>query len=74
MRVVSSQQRMGKAALNEADACRTLITPKVQAAGWENEPHSIAKQRTFTDGSILPRPFSAFALLKSIREIMRLID
>ena len=32
----------------EADTCRTLITPKLQAAGWENDPHSIAEQRTFT--------------------------
>src|SRR6266487_1007986 len=37
----------------EADTCRTLITPKLQAAGWENEPHSIAEQRTFTDGRII---------------------
>jgi len=26
----------------EADTCRTLITPKLQAAGWEQEPHSLA--------------------------------
>jgi type I restriction enzyme R subunit len=39
----------------EADTCRTLITPKLQAAGWENEPHSIAEQRTFTDGRIIVR-------------------
>src|SRR6266498_3010855 len=37
----------------EADTCRTLITPKLQAAGWENDPHSIAEQRTFTDGRII---------------------
>ena len=29
----------------EADTCHTLITPKLQAAGWESEPHSIAEQR-----------------------------
>ena len=39
----------------EADTCRTLITPKLQAAGWEDEPHSIAEQRTFTDGRIVVR-------------------
>ena len=38
---------------SEADTCRTLITPKLQAAGWESEPHSIAEQRTFTDGRIV---------------------
>jgi len=37
----------------EADTCRTLITPKLQAAGWENDPHSITEQRTFTDGRII---------------------
>ena len=29
----------------EADTCRTYVVPKLQAAGWENEPHSIAEQR-----------------------------
>lgn len=37
----------------EADTCRTLITPKLQTAGWEDDPHSIAEQRTFTDGRII---------------------
>jgi type I restriction enzyme R subunit len=37
----------------EADTCRTLITPRLQAAGWETDPHSIAEQRTFTDGRII---------------------
>ncbi len=37
----------------EADTCRTLITPKLQAAGWDSDPHSIAEQRTFTDGRIV---------------------
>jgi dCTP deaminase len=27
---------------------------KLQAAGWDIEPHSIAEQRTFTDGRIIP--------------------
>jgi|ERR1035437_392591 type I restriction enzyme R subunit len=33
---------------SEADACRKFVTPNLQAAGWETEPHSLAKQRTFT--------------------------
>src|SRR5437870_75346 len=37
----------------EADTCRTLITPKLQAAGWDSDPHSIAEQRFFTDGRII---------------------
>ena len=40
--------------MNEADTCRTLVVPKLQAAGWEIEPHSIAEQRTITDGRIVP--------------------
>ena len=39
----------------EADTCRTLITPKLQAAGWDSDPHSIAEQRCFTDGRIVVR-------------------
>lgn len=37
---------------NEADTCRLYVTPKLLAAGWDSEPHSIAEQRTFTDGRI----------------------
>ena len=38
--------------MNEADTCRKYVVPKLQAAGWENEPHSITEQRTCTDGRI----------------------
>jgi type I restriction enzyme R subunit len=37
----------------EADTCRKLVVPKLQAAGWEDEPHSIAEQRWFTQGRIV---------------------
>ena len=39
--------------MNEADTCRGLVLPKLVAAGWENDPHSIMEQRTFTDGRIV---------------------
>ena len=39
----------------EADTCRKLITPKLQAAGWETDPHSITEQYSFTDGRIVVR-------------------
>ena len=29
--------------------------PKLQAAGWDSDPHSIAEQRSFTDGRIVVR-------------------
>jgi type I restriction enzyme R subunit len=38
----------------EADTCRTDVVPRLQAAGWDDEPHSIAEQRTITDGRIVP--------------------
>jgi type I restriction enzyme R subunit len=37
----------------EADTCRQYVVPKLQAAGWDTEPHSIAEQRSFTDGRII---------------------
>lgn len=40
--------------MNEADTCRREVVPRLQAAGWDDEPHSIAEQRTITDGRIVP--------------------
>src|ERR1035438_2165140 len=37
----------------EADTCRQYVVPKLKAAGWDTEPHSIAEQRQFTDGRIV---------------------
>ena len=39
---------------NEADTCRKFVVPRLQAAGWDDEPNSIAEQRTITDGRIVP--------------------
>lgn len=39
---------------NEADTCRKFVVPALQASGWDNEPHSIAEQRSITDGRIVP--------------------
>jgi len=38
----------------EADTCRKHVVPLLQAAGWDTEPHSIAEQRSITDGRIVP--------------------
>jgi hypothetical protein len=38
----------------EADTCRKFVVPKLQDAGWDSEPHSIAEQRTITDGRVVP--------------------
>ncbi len=40
--------------MTEADTCRKYVVPKLQAAGWDNDPHSIAEQRSVTDGRIIP--------------------
>jgi type I restriction enzyme R subunit len=38
--------------LQEADTCRVYVTPKIREAGWEQHPHSITEQKTFTDGRV----------------------
>ena len=35
--------------MNEADTCRMYVVPRLQAAGWDNAPFSIAEQRCFTN-------------------------
>ncbi len=40
--------------LNEDDTCRKFVTPALQQAGWDTEPHAIREQKTFTDGRIVP--------------------
>lgn len=44
---------------NEADTCRKDVVPRLQQAGWDNDPHSITEQRYFTDGRIVPAGMSA---------------
>ena len=39
---------------NEADTCRKFVVPKLQSVGWDSDPHSIAEQRTITDGRVIP--------------------
>ncbi len=38
---------------NEADTCRKYVVPRLQSAGWEEDPHRINEQVTFTDGRII---------------------
>src|SRR5260370_32244648 len=37
----------------EADTCRKYVVPKLQTAGWDTEPRSLAEQRQFTAGRIV---------------------
>lgn len=39
--------------LNEADTCRKFVVPKLQAVGWDTDPHRLNEQVTFTDGRII---------------------
>jgi len=39
--------------MNEADTCRKLVIPALQAAGWDTDPARICEQVTFTDGRIV---------------------
>jgi type I restriction enzyme, R subunit len=39
--------------MNEADTCRKLVCPKLDAAGWDNLPHLYNEQISFTDGRIV---------------------
>jgi type I restriction enzyme, R subunit len=39
--------------MNEADTCRTLVRPKLEAAGWDDPPHTFSEQTSFTDGRII---------------------
>jgi type I restriction enzyme, R subunit len=52
---IFSKQNPQPAMPTEADTCRKFVVPKLQAAGWDSDPHSIAEQRSFTDGRIVVR-------------------
>jgi type I restriction enzyme R subunit len=63
--------------MNEADTCRRLVRPKIEAAGWDAPPHAYSEQTFFTDGRIiapagqprrLKKKFSDF-LLRYTRDV-----
>jgi type I restriction enzyme R subunit len=63
--------------MNEADTCRKLVRPRLEAAGWDTPPRSYTEQTPFTDGRIivpagkprrLKKKFSDF-LLRYTRDI-----
>ena len=37
----------------EADTCRKFVVPRLQSLGWDDAPHAINEQRTFTDGRVI---------------------
>jgi type I restriction enzyme R subunit len=39
--------------LTEADTCRKFVVPLLQSAGWDDAPHQINEQRSFTDGRVV---------------------
>jgi hypothetical protein len=63
--------------MNEADTCRTLVRPRLEAAGWDGDKHFFSEQTFFTDGRIvvpagkprrLKRKFTDF-LLRYSRDV-----
>jgi type I restriction enzyme R subunit len=63
--------------MNEADTCRELVRPKLEASGWDGNQHFYSEQTAFTDGRIiatagkprrLKKKFSDF-LLRFTRDI-----
>lgn len=50
---MAASPRNSDGMLSEADTCRRFVVPKLQDAGWDNEPHQIREQVTFTDGRIV---------------------
>src|SRR5438132_319198 len=39
--------------MNEADTCRRLVRPRLEAAGWDTLPRLLSEQTSFTDGRII---------------------
>ena len=39
--------------MNEADTCRRLVRPLIEAAGWDTSPHCYNEQIGLTDGRII---------------------
>ena len=39
--------------MNEADTCRKLVRPRLDAAGWDDPAHSYGEQTYFTAGRIV---------------------
>lgn len=44
---------VGKTSATEADTCRKHVVPRLQKAGWDDAPHAINEQRSFTDGRVI---------------------
>ncbi len=57
---------------NEADTCRVYVTPALQRAGWDAEPHRLNEQVTFTDGRILSVPLAWFPTLRAATPAQRM--
>lgn len=63
--------------MNEADTCRRMVCPKLEASGWDGDKHFYSEQTSFTDGRIivpagkprrLKKKFSDF-LLRYTRDV-----
>lgn len=39
--------------MTEAETCRKMVRPRIEAAGWDAPPHALNEQVSFTDGRIV---------------------
>lgn len=56
--------------MNEADACDQYVLPKLRAAGWGNQPHSIRREYQFTAGQIVVSAHSVQRRRKKIADFI----
>jgi len=42
--------------MNESDTCRKYVDPQLTSAGWDDAPHSVGREQTFTNGRVFVRP------------------
>src|SRR2546421_7006249 len=57
--------------MNEADTCRKLVRPRLEAAGWDTLPRSYSEQTPFTDGRILASGSKPCRLKQKFSDFLR---
>jgi type I restriction enzyme R subunit len=57
--------------MNEAETCRKLVRPKLEAAGWDGNKHFYSEQISFTDGRIIVPGGKPRRLKKKFADFLR---
>jgi restriction endonuclease S subunit len=60
----------------EADTCRKFVVPKLKAAGWDSDPHSIAEQRSLNPQDFLDyeMPLPSMETQMTLRKVRAEVD